>query len=164
MAKTGPKPIPTALMALHGERTMYRRKNEPKLSTGLPEIPDWLPEEAKADWFRVAKLLLDHKLVTKVDGEMLGRYCGYLLAWRVNYALWKQGGFAGTYALKDDNGKVKCLQVSPLMSVINRLEDKLRRIEDAFGLSPSARAGLIKNEDDSDSKDKSRFFNWASGA
>jgi len=158
MGKHGAKPTPTVFLKLRGSRKLYDRKNEPKINPGLPDMPDWLPEDAKMDWFRLTKKLLDYHLITNIDGEMLARYCLLLVSWRQNVKLWEKAGFAATYAIKTDDGlHVKCLQVSPVMSAINRLEDKLRRIEAEFGLSPSARAGMGSRRTNDDFGDKSRF-------
>ena len=44
--------------------------------------------------------------------------------------------------LKDDNGKVKYMQTSPAASQLNKLAQSMLRIEQEFGMTPSARTGI----------------------
>ena len=52
----GRKPKPTVLKLLDGnpgKRTINDR--EPTAAGGIPELPDWLDDEAKAEWYRIVR-------------------------------------------------------------------------------------------------------------
>ena len=63
----GRKPKPTMIKVLEGnpgKRAINDREPEPP--AGIPECPDFLDEEARAEWFRTAKVLSDMRLLTLV--------------------------------------------------------------------------------------------------
>ncbi len=62
------------------------------------------------------------------------------------------------YTLKDNEGKAKYLQQFPQVGIMNNLASQLSKLEDSFGMTPSARAGLVVDKKKKDSG-KSRFFN-----
>lgn len=64
----GRKPRPTAIKKLEGN--LGKRKlntKEPILAKGMPECPDWLLPEAKAEWERLCKKLSDMGVLTEAD-------------------------------------------------------------------------------------------------
>jgi len=53
--KGGPKKKPLAIIRLHGSHQIYRRKDKDadlKIESSIPVPPDWLSQEAKAEWKR----------------------------------------------------------------------------------------------------------------
>ena len=72
----GRKPKPTTLKLLDGnpgKRTINDR--EPAALAGVPEPPGWLDDEARAEWFRMVKMLGDMRLLSPADHAMLEAYC-----------------------------------------------------------------------------------------
>ena len=75
----GRKPKPTALKMFEGNRG--RRKlpdREPTPTPTPPEMPAWLPAEAKREWQRLVPELMRLAIITIVDRGALADYC---VAW-----------------------------------------------------------------------------------
>ena len=47
-----------------------------------------------------------------------------------------------TYALRDEHGKTRYLQQFPQISIANKLAGQLLRLEQEFGMTPSARSRI----------------------
>ncbi len=64
------------------------------------------------------------------------------------------------YTLRDNEGNVKCCQQWPQVAIANRLAQQLTRLEQEFGMTPSARARLqvAPRQVEPARNDKSRFF------
>jgi len=74
----GRPPKPTALLKLHGTMRPGRhadRAREPKPASILPEPPEWLLPEARAEWDRVIRGYAATGVLTSLDGGMLATYC-----------------------------------------------------------------------------------------
>ncbi|MCH7872906.1 MAG: phage terminase small subunit P27 family [Planctomycetes bacterium] len=71
----GRKPKPTALKLLQGTARKSRmNKREPK-PTGPVTCPDWLSVAAKAEWRRIAPVLVKAGIATAADRGVLALYC-----------------------------------------------------------------------------------------
>ena len=98
MASRGRKPKPTAIKLLEGNLGTHRRavrrkpydqpvgcrplnRAEPK-PTGVPVCPDWLEEEAKAEWERMGSILADMGVLTEVDTMAFAGYCQAYARWK----------------------------------------------------------------------------------
>ncbi len=64
------------------------------------------------------------------------------------------------YPLKDEEGKIKYVAPWPQVSIANKLAQQLTRLEQEFGLTPSARARLQLSpaKKEPTAHDKGRFF------
>jgi phage terminase small subunit len=74
----GRNPKPAALHYLHGTARpgrMSKRGKEPQAKAGLPEPPDWLLPEAKAQWARVVEALGATGIYTAADSAALTIFC-----------------------------------------------------------------------------------------
>ena len=130
MGKRGPQKKPTAILKLHGSRKVEQRKNEPKPPAGGPICPVWLTGEPRKVWQRITPKLKRMGVVSTIDGFALARYCLYVALW-----------------MNELNKKAGRSELT-----MNRYANQLNRLEQAFGLTPSARAGLkveqqLANED-----------------
>ncbi len=49
--------------------------NDVEMFADLPEPPEFLNDVAKKEWFRLGKILLDQKIITKNDTAVFAAYC-----------------------------------------------------------------------------------------
>src|SRR5262245_60793876 len=78
----GRKPKPTVVRKLEGNpgrRPLNAR--EPLAPEGIPERPDYLDDEAKAEWFRIVPVLRDMGLLSLADRTALAAYCTAYSRW-----------------------------------------------------------------------------------
>lgn len=78
----GRTPKPTHLKVLEGnpgKRAL--NKNEPKPQAKIPSCPSHLDKEAKVEWRRISKQLLQLGLLTEIDRAALAAYCQAWSRW-----------------------------------------------------------------------------------
>ena len=72
----GRKPKPTTLRILEGnpgKRSLI--DGPPQAPAKIPECPCFLDDEARAEWLRMAPVLLEMGLLTPADRAALAAYC-----------------------------------------------------------------------------------------
>src|SRR5262245_55838932 len=76
-------PTPTYLKLLRGNpgKRPIRPEPEPSVPPSLPPPPDFLTDEARAEWARIAPELFRLKLLTIVDIGPLAAYCQSFARW-----------------------------------------------------------------------------------
>jgi P27 family predicted phage terminase small subunit len=151
----GRKPLPTKILKLRGSWRANGRDHEPDPEQGIPDCPDDLTDNGQAMWFTLTKMLNDCGVITKVDGNALGRYCHLWSRWRKLEQFIAENGVA--YPRKDKEGHTTGLEQFPQVNMAGKIADQLLRLEHEFGLTPSARArivttGDLKNQDDMDKR------------
>ena len=85
MAKGGQRPKPTAMRILEGDRGHGRRplnRNEPVPPQENIKCPDWLMDDAKEEWDRLAPSLMAMGVLTDHDIEAFASYCQAYARWR----------------------------------------------------------------------------------
>ncbi len=142
MGRRGPPPTPTAVLTLRGSTlvTQKRLAREMKAAAGAPRCPDWLDADSKAAWKRLVPQLVGMGVLMRVDQNALARYCRLWSRWRKMEVFIDKHGEA--YPLKDEQGKVRCLQQFPQVAIANKLAQQLTRLEQEFGMTPSARTRI----------------------
>ena len=146
----GRKPKPTKIKILEGNRGKRPLpENEPRPQPVAPECPDWLCEEAKEEWNRVAPPLERLGLLTEIDMTALVGYCE---AWadykKAKKFIQKHGE---VYPIKTNEGEVKYLQQVPQVAIANRAMKLVQSLCAEFGMTPSARGRMsIKGADNND--------------
>lgn len=142
MGRRGPAPTPTRILELRGSTLVTKRrlKGEPKPPRGRMACPDWLDKRAKAVWKQVVPMLIGMGVLTKIDRNALERYCRTYSRWREAEDFIDKHG--SVYPLKDEKGKTKCVQQWPQVAIANKLSIQLTRMEQEFGMTPSARARI----------------------
>jgi P27 family predicted phage terminase small subunit len=133
----GRKPKPTILKALAGNPGK-RQMNaaEPIPPEGLPDCPEWLDDEAKAEWFRMAGVLHQMGLLTRADRSALAAYCVAYSRWVSAEAEVKKYGTVVLSPVK------KVPMKSPYLCVADQAMEAMRKFMTEFGLTPSSRSRI----------------------
>jgi P27 family predicted phage terminase small subunit len=133
----GRKPKPTLLKTLEGnpgKRPLNDR--EPVPPDGIPDCPDFLTSEARAEWFRTAKVLKEMRLLTLADRSALAAYC-------TAYGRWveaeQQVQKYGTIVKSPNKGFP---MKSPYLTVADQALESMRKLMVEFGLTPSSRSRI----------------------
>src|SRR6187397_371066 len=80
----GRKPTPRALRVLRGnpgKRRLSTREPRPTLQPDLAP-PDWLDEDAKTEWHRLAPVLGRLGVLAETDADALAAYCEAWTTWK----------------------------------------------------------------------------------
>lgn len=146
------KKLPTALHVLNGNPSKIKDlgKDEPKPVPIAPDCPDWISDDAKIEWERVAPQLEKLGLLTQIDMAALVGYCESWAQYKKAIEFIHKHG--ETYPIKDDNGKVKYIQQFPQVSIANKALGNIKSFCTEFGMTPSARSrmavpGASENDD-----------------
>jgi len=140
MGKRGPRPTPKAILELRGsKRARYgKRAKEASPELGIPTAPTWLDREAKAEWRRVSKLLDEMTVLAITDRSALALMCQ---AWsdflRLKREVKKEGE-----TFKTSTGY---LAKNPKVTIMNEAFQRWYKLMIEFGLTPSARAGVMRS-------------------
>ena len=124
----GPSARPAALRLLNGRTADTdsggRKVDAPiNFARSAPEAPDWLPDEARAEWDRIVPELTRMRLIKPIDRATLTAYC---LSW---------SRFVDITHQWDDGDVSTC-------RLIDQASKELRQWAREFGLTPSAEGGL----------------------
>jgi P27 family predicted phage terminase small subunit len=125
--------MPTKLKMLRGNpgrRPLNDREPEPEVK--LPKPPEHLSDEAKREWRRAGKLLLEMGLVSDLDRAALAGYCAAWGRWVEAEAALKQYGVV----VKSPSGFP--IQ-SPYLAIANKAMEQMRVFLLEFGLTPASR-------------------------
>ena len=144
MAQKGRKPKPTAMKQLEGNPGKRKlNSNEPQPERTAPECPDWLSEEAKAEWHRLADVMEAMGILTEIDMAAFAGYCQ-------SYARWKEAEeFITRHGaiVKTPSGY---WQQVPQVSIAQQYLKDMHKFAEQFGLTPASRSRIVadlqKNE------------------
>lgn len=171
MGRRGPPKTPTAQLQARGSWRGNERKDA-EMPEGLPDAPGWLSDGARVHWFRLLPLLATARILRQTDANSLGRYCQLLDRWlTVEKWLATHGMFRLVTIPQEDENKIPLLDAEgnvmvhvieseewPQTKTASRLAEQLTRLEDRFGLNPSARASVGSNDKPVADNGKSKFF------
>jgi len=138
----GRKPKPTVLRVLEGNpgrRPLNDR--EPQAPAEVPECPDFLDDEARAEWFRTAPMLQKMGLLTPADRAGLAAYCVAYSRWVAAERQVQRLGTIVKSPLKNFPMK------SPYLTVADQALETMRKFMVEFGLTPSSRSRIRVPED-----------------
>jgi len=134
----GRKPKPTKIKELEGnpgKRRLNTDEPHPPVPDATPYAPRFLNADAKAEWGRMAAILLGLGLYTEVDHAALAMYCQAWGRWVVaERKLSKEGEIIES----ENGGKYQ----NPWRHESNKAQEQMRRMLSEFGLTPSSRARL----------------------
>jgi P27 family predicted phage terminase small subunit len=139
----GRKKTPTVLHIARGNPGKRPLNDlEPTPEVSIPDCPDHLDELAKKEWDWIATALEKEGLLTYIDKAALAMYCQ-------SYARWSRAEQEiqnGAYFVKGAAGGPV---TNPWLAIANRSMDQCHRLLREFGLSPTSRASLKIERDDS---------------
>ena len=146
MGRRGPAPKPTNLRLLRGEK--YVNKDEPKVK-GEISPPNYLKGDALKKWKEVTPVLINSGMMTAADITPFARYCTLFELWLKYQKACKAGH--DQFEVFNPDGSLKYAQVSPNATMYAKLGQQLLRLEQEFGMTPSARSGIsLPNNNSSD--------------
>lgn len=149
-----PKPRPAGLKLVEGLRPGRDSggrliKSTPAFKRVPPEAPEWLPDEALAEWQRVVPELARLDLLKPVDRAALTAYC---LTWDRLVQAQREMTADGSVLSTNSQGRVR----HPAVAVIEAASKELRAWAAEFGLTPSAE-GKVGRQETSDGDEENPF-------
>ncbi|MGE5611157.1 MAG: phage terminase small subunit P27 family [Bacillota bacterium] len=156
MGLRGPKPTPSAVKIARGTYRADRAAACEAQPLGKPTCPNFLSTDERKEFRRVVRLLSSMGLIGAIDGNALARYARLWCRWRQAEQMITKTG--DVFPIKDSDGKVKCLQQSPYVSIARSLSEQLDKLEASFGMNPSARSRIEVAPPQSQADPKARFF------
>lgn len=145
MSKPGPRPTPTKLRVLKGETRPSRlNAKEPVVADG--EIRPLLPlsDLAQVVWNAVVASLSGSRVLSPADAPLLGVFCEHYamhheMIWHLRTLAAKDAAFLVPGKHGNGTDQVK----NPLVAMIRQEAALIRSYGLEFGLTPSARTGLM---------------------
>lgn len=132
----GPPPKPTALKLLAGnpgKRSLPTNEVKPKVE--LPNQPRHLTAEARAEWDRLAPVLMRLRLLTRLDRAAFSAYCQ---AWARHVEAEEQLAKASALAFTANGFPI----INPWATISKQAVEQMSRFLGEFGLTPAARARM----------------------
>lgn len=135
MTVRGQKPKPIALRLLNGNAGKRPvNAQEPRLPVCASDVPEWLPDAARAHWSRLAPMLSTAGVLKASDADLLACYCATF----------------AEYIAAVNVGKTSMGMVG-----------QLRQLMGELGMTPSARARIVADTAPDHGQEKARFFGAA---
>lgn len=171
----GRPPKPTQMKVIEGnpgKRPLPQ--HEPKPTIKAPSCPKHLDKEAKAEWRRISKELLQLGLLTAIDRSGLAAYCQCWSRWV--YAEEQLAGLREPKPIVIDDEIIGVIDgwtfrtdkgyeaATPWISIASKALAEMRQYITEFGLSPAARTRIqVKPVEQVDTYEAHRRKRSASG-
>ncbi|WP_423488003.1 phage terminase small subunit P27 family [Mycobacteroides sp. PCS013] len=110
----------------------------------VPEAPEWLPDEGKAEWARVAPTLATLKLIKPEDRAAFAAYCNAWAQYVQAVRMYKDEGLT---IINPQSGRES---VHPAVTVAQTASRELLRYAQHFGLTPSSEQNIARGAGDPD--------------
>lgn len=136
MGKRGPAGAPTALRLLRGDQDSRINHNEPVVREAIPEPPDTLTDAVREVWEYTLRELIYMKIAAAADRDALVCYCEAVVTHRRASAALANGDILTN---GDRGGKIR----HPALQIQRDAAQTIRGFAQEFGLTPSARAGIV---------------------
>jgi P27 family predicted phage terminase small subunit len=134
---SGPPRKPTAWRRMEGNRGKKAWNHaEPVPPEGVPDCPEHLSEEARAEWHRLVETLVSMGVITIVDRAVLAAYCQAYGRWVEAEEKLKETPLL----IKTPSGYV---QQSPWLGIANRQMELMGRYMAEIGLTPASRSRVV---------------------
>lgn len=136
---SGPPRKPTAWRRMEGNRGKKAWNHaEPVPPEGVPDCPEHLNDEARAEWHRLVETLVGMGVITVVDRAVLAAYCQAYGRWVEAEEKLKETPLL----IRTPSGYV---QQSPWLNVANRQMELMGRYMTEIGLTPASRSRVVAN-------------------
>lgn len=165
MGKRGPKPTPINILRRRGSwRGNVKNGNYSGLNSAhkttirSPKVPRSLDDTGRKVWRRIVPQLQARGLLTGIDAHVIERYC-YLSALYIRTVefIHKTGGCKIEFdTLPDGRRIIKSVEEFPHVDRLFKIAAALLRIEDSFGMNPSARARIVLPSQEAGERDPER--------
>lgn len=142
MGKRGPRPKPTRLKLVQGERKDRINEDEPIPAPGEIVRPSWLNASAARVWAALAPDLEAKQLLTPWDVEQFANYCDAVVRRRNAGTQLDRLGPVLELPVFNKNGELTGhrIGVNPWHHIWKAADAQVRRYAQAFGLTPSDRS------------------------
>lgn len=144
MGSRGPAPLPTNLHLIKGNPSKLpaARLNDalrPKVE--IPDRPDYLLDDAKAEWDRITPELKKLHIISQIDMVAVAMYCQTYAQWAVAQRKIKEHGEDSMVELTPNGFK----QITAWTSLSLKLHEKMQSMLAEFGMTPSTRTRISHN-------------------
>ncbi|ULQ45859.1 P27 family phage terminase small subunit [Flagellatimonas centrodinii] len=142
MGLRGPKPMPSHLRLVTGNAGRRPvNEDEPQFDIEAPECPEYLSDDARAEWDVIVPDLVAARLVSKVDRMAVAGYCEAVSLWKRSLLKIQQ------LADEDPDGQGLVVKgpngfamFSQWLNIRNRAYGDMMKAIASLGLSPADRA------------------------
>jgi P27 family predicted phage terminase small subunit len=155
MAKPGRQPTPTAILKARGSWRAKLNPAEPLPELGAPDCPAHLSDAAKEVWYAIVPRLLALRVLTRIDGGDLARYCDAYVQWQ--RAAEFLNAHELVYPLKSSDGRALGLVPYPHNALYEKYHRILISLEDRFGLTPAARTRIAAAQAEKSPQESARL-------
>ena len=120
--------------------------------------PDYLSDDAKAEWGRIVPLLAERKILTEADVGMIETYCMSIGTVRdMDREIQRTGAVQKVYKVdKDGNTFLVSVRKNPAVSIRNEAMTQARLVASELGATPVSRSRPTIADDDDDDD----LFGW----
>jgi P27 family predicted phage terminase small subunit len=136
MGKRGPVGAPTALRLLRGDQACRINTREPVPVDANPEPPESMSPEVREIWDYTLPQLIHMRTAAAADRDSLVCYCEAVIAHRKASAILARS----SVLVKGMHGS---LVRNPALQIQRDAAHTVRCFAQEFGLTPSARAGIV---------------------
>ena len=142
--------VPTKLKLIRGNpgKRAIRPEPQPCTTDAIPEPPDHLDDDAKAEWRHVSPELYRMGLLTTVDLQTLAAYCTAYGTWigakRALAEMAKGDPLTKAMMIKTTNGNAI---MNPMLAIANKAARDLVKFGGEFGFTPAARTRIALEPD-----------------
>lgn len=132
----GRKSLPATLHVLHGTHRSDRHDGAVHVESINPDPPDNIPEDARAEWVRIAPILSKYNLLSSLDLKALEIYCRVYARW-IEAERHLEG--AESFVFETKTGYQAN---SAYLNVANMCIKQMQSIMGEFGMTPATRARM----------------------
>lgn len=139
--KPGPAPLPANVHRLNNnpsKKSDRELRDDVKPDVVLPDPPEHLLPEAKAEWFRLGPEMIRLGLISQLDRAEFALYCQFWARWVHAELKLKELQDAGLVESTPSGYR----QIGVWLQISNRAAEGMHKSASEFGMTPSARTGF----------------------